>query len=134
MIPQSFIQELLARVDIVEVVGRSVKLRKAGANFLGLCPFHGEKSPSFTVSPTKQFYHCFGCGVHGSAVGFLMEQAGLGYVDAIHELARSAGLTVPRSRRRAMLSDVTPTCSRPWLLPPGSTSRGFGRRVPPSTI
>lgn len=96
MIPQSFIQELLARVDIVEVVGRSVKLRKAGANFLGLCPFHGEKSPSFTVSPTKQFYHCFGCGVHGSAVGFLMEQAGLGYVDAIHELARSAGLTVPQ--------------------------------------
>jgi DNA primase len=96
VIPQSFIQELLARVDIVEVVGRSVKLRKAGANFLGLCPFHGEKSPSFTVSPTKQFYHCFGCGVHGSAVGFLMEQAGLGYVDAIHELARSAGLTVPQ--------------------------------------
>ena len=96
MIPPSFIQELLARVDIVEVVGRSVKLRKAGANFLGLCPFHGEKSPSFTVSPTKQFYHCFGCGVHGSAVGFLMEQAGLGYVDAIHELARSAGLTVPQ--------------------------------------
>ena len=96
MIPQSFIQELLARIDIVEVVGRSVKLRKAGANFLGLCPFHGEKSPSFTVSPTKQFYHCFGCGVHGSAVGFLMEQAGLGYVDAIHELARSAGLTVPQ--------------------------------------
>jgi len=96
VIPQSFIQELLARVDIVDVVGRSVKLRKAGANFLGLCPFHGEKSPSFTVSPTKQFYHCFGCGVHGSAVGFLMEQAGLGYVDAIHELARSAGLTVPQ--------------------------------------
>jgi DNA primase len=96
VIPQSFIQELLARIDIVEVVGRSVKLRKAGANFLGLCPFHGEKSPSFTVSPTKQFYHCFGCGVHGSAVGFLMEQAGLGYVDAIHELARSAGLTVPQ--------------------------------------
>lgn len=96
MIPQSFIQELLARIDIVEVVGRTVKLRKAGANFLGLCPFHGEKSPSFTVSPTKQFYHCFGCGVHGSAVGFLMEQAGLGYVDAIHELARSAGLTVPQ--------------------------------------
>ena len=101
MIPQSFIQELLARVDIVEVVGRSVKLRKAGANFLGLCPFHGEKSPSFTVSPTKQFYHCFGCGVHGSAVGFLMEQAGLGYVDAIHELARSAGLTVPQESSAA---------------------------------
>ena len=98
MIPQSFIQELIARVDIVEVVGRTVKLRKAGANFLGLCPFHGEKSPSFTVSPAKQFYHCFGCGAHGSAIGFLMEQAGLGYVDAIQELARSLGLTVPDER------------------------------------
>lgn len=97
MIPQSFIQELLARIDIVEVVGRHVKLRKAGANWLGLCPFHGEKSPSFTVSATKQFYHCFGCGAHGSAIGFLMEQAGLGYVDAIQDLARSAGLQVPSS-------------------------------------
>jgi DNA primase len=95
VIPQSFIQELLARVDIVDVVGRHVKLRKGGANWMGLCPFHGEKSPSFSVSPTKQFYHCFGCGAHGSAIGFLMEHAGLGYVDAIHELARSAGLAVP---------------------------------------
>ena len=83
MIPQSFIQDLLARVDIVDIVGRYVKLRKAGANYLGLCPFHAEKSPSFTVSPTKQFYHCFGCGAHGSAIGFLMEHAGLGYVDAV---------------------------------------------------
>jgi len=95
VIPQSFIQELLARVDIVEVVGKYVKLRKGGANWMGLCPFHGEKSPSFTVSPTKQFYHCFGCGAHGSAIGFLMEHAGLGYVDAIHELAREMGLVVP---------------------------------------
>ena len=95
MIPQDFIQQLLARVDIVDVVGRHVKLKRAGANFLGLCPFHGEKSPSFTVSATKQFYHCFGCGAHGSAIGFLMEQAGLGYVDAIHDLARNAGLQVP---------------------------------------
>ncbi|MBU6273190.1 MAG: DNA primase [Betaproteobacteria bacterium] len=100
MIPQSFIQELLARVDIVDVVGQHVKLRKAGANLLGLCPFHGEKSPSFTVSPTKQFYHCFGCGAHGSAVGFLMEHAGLSYVDAIGELARSAGLVVPQEPGR----------------------------------
>jgi DNA primase len=95
VIPQSFIQDLLARVDIVDVVGKHVKLRKGGANWMGLCPFHGEKSPSFSVSPTKQFYHCFGCGAHGSAIGFLMEHAGLGYVDAIHELAREAGLTVP---------------------------------------
>ena len=101
MIPQSFIQELLARVDIVEVVGRHVKLKKGGANWLGLCPFHGEKSPSFTVSPTKQFYHCFGCGAHGSAIGFLMEHGGMSYPDAIHELARSAGLTVPEERGAA---------------------------------
>ena len=95
MIPQSFIQDLLSRVDVVDVVARHVKLRKAGANFLGLCPFHAEKSPSFTVSPAKQFYHCFGCGAHGSAIGFLMEHAGLSYVDAIHELAQSVGLKVP---------------------------------------
>jgi DNA primase len=98
VIPQSFIQELLARVDIVDVVGRHVKLRKGGANWLGLCPFHGEKSPSFTVSPTKQFYHCFGCGAHGSAIGFLMEHGGLSYPDAIRELARAAGLEVPEER------------------------------------
>ena len=95
MIPQAFIQELLARVDVVDVVGRSVVLKKAGANFLGLCPFHGEKSPSFTVSPSKQFYHCFGCGAHGTAVGFLMEHAGLSYVEAIRELAQSVGMQVP---------------------------------------
>jgi DNA primase len=90
----------LNRIDIVEVVGRHVTLKKAGANFQGLCPFHNEKSPSFSVSPTKQFYHCFGCGAHGSAISFLMEHSGLTYVDAIEELARSAGLTVPREERR----------------------------------
>ncbi|MBU3600379.1 DNA primase [Polynucleobacter sp. 30F-ANTBAC] len=100
MIPQSFIADLLNRVDIVEVVGRHVTLKKAGANYQGLCPFHNEKSPSFSVSPTKQFYHCFGCGAHGSAISFMMEHSGLTYVDAIEELARSAGLTVPREERR----------------------------------
>ena len=100
MIPQSFIADLLNRIDIVEVVGRHVTLKKGGANFQGLCPFHNEKSPSFSVSPTKQFYHCFGCGAHGSAISFLMEHSGLTYVDAIEELARSAGLTVPREERR----------------------------------
>jgi DNA primase len=100
MIPQSFIADLLNRIDIVEVVGRHVTLKKTGANFQGLCPFHNEKSPSFSVSPTKQFYHCFGCGAHGSAISFLMEHSGLTYVDAIEELARSAGLTVPREERR----------------------------------
>ncbi len=101
LIPQSFIADLLNRVDIVDVVGQYVKLKKAGANYQGLCPFHSEKSPSFSVSPTKQFYHCFGCGAHGSAISFLMEYSGLGYVDAIEDLARSAGLDVPREERTA---------------------------------
>ena len=70
-IPQSFIQELINRTDVVEVVGRYVPLKKGGANYMGLCPFHGEKSPSFSVSPTKQFFHCFGCGKNGNAIGFL---------------------------------------------------------------
>ncbi len=99
MIPQAFIQELLARVDVVDVVGKHVRLKKAGANFLGLCPFHGEKSPSFTVSPSKQFYHCFGCGAHGSAIGFLMEHSGLSYVEAIRDLAQAVGLQVPDEPR-----------------------------------
>jgi DNA primase len=103
MIPQSFIQDLLARVDIVDVVGRYVQLKKGGQNFLGLCPFHSEKTPSFTVSPSKQFFHCFGCGAHGSAIGFVMEHRGLGYVDAIRELAQIAGMRVPETERAADL-------------------------------
>ena len=99
LIPQFFISDLLNRVDIVDVVGKHVKLKKAGANYQGLCPFHQEKSPSFSVSPTKQFYHCFGCAAHGSAIGFMMEYSGLSYVDAIEDLARSAGLVVPREER-----------------------------------
>ncbi|GAA4355204.1 hypothetical protein GCM10023165_47110 [Variovorax defluvii] len=94
-IPASFIQELIARADVVEIVGRYVQLKKAGANFMGLCPFHGEKSPSFSVSPSKQFYHCFGCGAHGNAIGFLMEHAGMGFVEAVHDLAGQYGLQVP---------------------------------------
>ena len=96
MIPESFIQELLNRVDIVDVVDKSVPLKKAGANYSACCPFHNEKSPSFTVSPTKQFYHCFGCGAHGTALGFLMEYQGLSFVEAIHELAKMVGLQVPQ--------------------------------------
>jgi DNA primase len=98
MIPQSFIADLLNRVDIVDVVGHHVQLKKGGANLMGLCPFHNEKSPSFTVSPTKQFYHCFGCGAHGSAIGFLMEYSGLSYVEAIKDLAQGIGLSVPEER------------------------------------
>lgn len=94
-IPQSFIQELLARVDVVDIVGRYVQLKKGGANFMGLCPFHGEKSPSFSVSPAKQFYHCFGCGKNGNAISFLMEHAGMGFVEAVQDLAQQVGLQVP---------------------------------------
>jgi len=96
MIPESFIQELLNRLDIVDVVDRYVPLKKAGANYQACCPFHTEKSPSFTVSPTKQFYHCFGCGAHGTAIRFVMEYQGLGFVEAVEDLAKSAGVTVPQ--------------------------------------
>lgn len=99
MIPESFIQELLNRVDIVEVIDKAVPLKKAGANYSACCPFHNEKSPSFTVSPTKQFYHCFGCGAHGSALSFLMEYNGLSFVEAIHDLARQVGMIVPQEQR-----------------------------------
>ncbi|MDO9251328.1 MAG: DNA primase [Hydrogenophaga sp.] len=94
-IPQTFIQELLNRVDVVDVVGRYVQLKKGGANLMGLCPFHGEKSPSFSVSPTKQFYHCFGCGANGNAIGFLMEHAGMTFIEAVKDLAQQTGLQVP---------------------------------------
>src|SRR6476660_9402110 len=96
MIPNDFIQTLLSRVDIVDVIDRYVPLKKAGANHSACCPFHNEKTPSFTVSPSKQFYHCFGCGAHGTAIGFLMEYGGHSFPDAVEELARDAGLTVPR--------------------------------------
>ena len=98
-IPDTFLQELLARADVVEIVGRYVQLKKTGANFSGLCPFHSEKSPSFTVSPTKQFYHCFGCGKHGNAIGFLMEHAGMGFVESVKDLAAQFGLQVPEDER-----------------------------------
>ncbi len=94
-IPQTFIQELLARADVVDIVGRYVQLKKGGANFMGLCPFHGEKSPSFSVSPSKQFYHCFGCGKNGNAISFLMEHGGMTFVEAVKDLAQQYGLQVP---------------------------------------
>jgi DNA primase len=113
MIPGDFVQTLLARVDIVDVVDRLVPLRKAGANYQACCPFHSEKTPSFTVSPTKQFYHCFGCGAHGTAIGFLMEYAGKSFPEAVEALARDAGLEIPRvgdSGERARREEVTDLC------------------------
>ena len=100
MIPESFIQELLHRVDIVDLIDSYVPLKKAGANYAACCPFHNEKTPSFTVSQTKQFYHCFGCSAHGTAIGFLMEYSGLGFVDAIKELASRVGMQVPEEEAR----------------------------------
>ncbi len=127
-IPQSFIQELLARADVVEIVGRTVQLKKGGANFMGLCPFHAEKSPSFTVSPTKQFYHCFGCGKHGDAINFLMEQTGMSFIEAVKDLAQHYGLQVPEDeaspqdraraaeqrQKQATLSDVLEKAGEAW--------------------
>jgi DNA primase len=97
-IPQTFVQELLNRADVVDVVGRHVTLKKGGVNYMGLCPFHGEKSPSFSVSPTKQFFHCFGCGKSGNAIGFLMEHTGASFVEAVHDLAGQFGLVVPEEQ------------------------------------
>ncbi|MBL4852349.1 MAG: DNA primase [Gammaproteobacteria bacterium] len=95
-IPQQFIDDILARTDIVELIDARVTLKKAGKDFHACCPFHNEKTPSFTVSQNKQFYHCFGCGAHGSAIGFLMEYDNLDFVEAIQELADSLSLDVPR--------------------------------------
>jgi DNA primase len=97
LIPQDFIDDLITRADIVEVVGRHIQLKKAGREFKACCPFHDEKTPSFTVSPNKGFYHCFGCGANGTAIGFLMEFNHMSFIDAIETLASSMGMEVPRN-------------------------------------
>ena len=99
-IPDAFIDDLLARTDIVELVGARVPLKRQGKEYSARCPFHDERSPSFTVSPTKQFYHCFGCGAHGTAISFLMNYDRLEFLDAVEELARHAGMEVPRDTRQ----------------------------------
>ncbi len=120
LIPQDFIDDLIARADIVEVVGRRAQLKKAGREFKACCPFHDEKTPSFTVSPSKGFYHCFGCGAHGTAVGFLMEFEHMSFVEAIESLANSMGVEVPRSesdqpaRRYDELFSLMDTVARHW--------------------
>ena len=100
-IPSSFIDELLVRADIVDVIDSRVQLKKTGHEYQACCPFHNEKTPSFTVSPDKQFYHCFGCGAHGSALGFLMEYEHMAFVEAVEELASGVGMEVPREKGRA---------------------------------
>ena len=98
-IPDQFIDDLLARTDIVELIENHLPLRKAGKEFQALCPFHGEKTPSFTVSREKQFYHCFGCGAHGTAIGFLMNYRNLEFREAVEELAQIAGMEIPAEAR-----------------------------------
>ena len=107
-IPHHFIDELLSRVDIVDLVNQRVPLKRAGKEYQACCPFHDEKTPSFTVSPEKQFYHCFGCGAHGSAISFLMDYDNLGFIEAIEELATSTGLEVPREGGLPQGPDLRP--------------------------
>ena len=120
LIPQDFIDDLIARADIVEVVGRRTQLKKAGREFKACCPFHDEKTPSFTVSPGKGFYHCFGCGAHGTAIGFLMEFDHMSFVEAIESLAHSMGVEVPRddsdqpARRYDELFSLMDAVARHW--------------------
>ena len=97
-IPQDFIDDLVQRVDIGEIIGNRIDIKKAGKEYKANCPFHGEKTPSFTVSPEKGFYHCFGCGAHGTALGFLMEYERLTFIEAIEELAKTVGVDVPKTK------------------------------------
>jgi len=99
LIPQDFIDDLVQRIDVVEVIGNRIEVKKAGKEYKGLCPFHTEKTPSFTVSQDKGFYHCFGCGAHGTALGFLIDFERLTFIEAIEELAKIAGVTVPKTKQ-----------------------------------
>src|SRR3569833_1631242 len=101
LLPQTFIDELIARADIVEVIGSRVTLKKAGREYKACCPFHNEKSASFWVSPEKQFYHCFGCGAHGTVLRFLMEHEHKHFTEAVEELATRLGLEVPHKNDKA---------------------------------
>ena len=100
MIPSDFIDDLLERVDIVDIIEQHVPLKKGGQNYMACCPFHKEKTPSFTVSQSKQFYHCFGCGAHGTAIGFIMAYQGASFVDAVEQLANQVGMQLPEQADR----------------------------------
>lgn len=128
LIPPSFIQELLNRVDIVEVIDRLVPLKKKGANYGACCPFHHEKTPSFTVTPTKQFYHCFGCGVHGNAINFLMEYSGMSFVEAITDLATQVGLQVPTQQAEAQTNAAKTDSRGSAAKKDGITEKGTEER------
>ena len=103
-IPQNVIDEVVERSDIVEVIGQHLKLKKAGQNYFACCPFHNEKSPSFSVSPVKQIFHCFGCGESGNVIGFLMKYSGLDFVSAVKSLAEQYGVTIPEDESLPKIS------------------------------
>ena len=105
LIPQDFIDDLVQRIDVVEVISNRIEIKKAGKEYKGLCPFHTEKTPSFTVSQDKGFYHCFGCGAHGTALGFLIDFDRLTFIEAIEELAKIAGVTIPKTKQDRSKSD-----------------------------
>ena len=106
-IPQDFIDDLIERADVSEVIGKRVEIKKAGKEYKACCPFHNEKTPSFTVSPEKGFYHCFGCGAHGTALGFLMDYERLTFVEAVEELAKMVGVAVPKTKEDRVVSKET---------------------------
>jgi len=110
-IPQHFIDELIARTDIIEVIGSRVQLKRAGREYKACCPFHDEKTPSFTVSPDKQFYHCFGCGAHGTALGFVMEYDHASFVEAVEDLAARAAWKCRARAARRRSSSRTTSCT-----------------------
>jgi len=138
-LPRGFLDELRARVSIVDVVARKVKLTRRGREHIGLCPFHSEKTPSFTVSADKGFYHCFGCGAHGDAVSFEMRANGLSFMEAVERLAASAGMAVPestpeeaaRSRRAATVLEALEAAARFYeqrlRLPEGTKALSYAR-------
>jgi DNA primase len=135
LIPQSFINDLIDRVDIVDVIDGRVALKKTGKNYSGLCPFHDEKSPSFSVSPDKQFFHCFGCQESGTALTFLMKYERMEFVEAVETLAKDMGLTVPREQSSRSYVEVDQGIYQALEgaedhLPAGASRRRCGRSLP----
>ena len=125
-IPKQFIDDLLSRIDIVDVIDARVPLKKAGKDYKACCPFHEEKTPSFTVSQDKQFYHCFGCGVNGSAIKFLMDYEHMSFPEAVKDLAQRAGISVPHD---SQYSDDKPDVTAPLLEVLGQADRFYRRML-----
>jgi DNA primase len=128
-VPQSFLDQLLARVDLHDVVGQRVQLKKQGKDYGGLCPFHTEKSPSFTVSSAKQFYHCFGCGAHGTAINFLMEYDGIGFRDAVEQLAQSAGMSMPAEDLEPLVQSAAQRQAAQFIEWNGAAAKQFMKNL-----